>query len=111
MLPAKNRLNLALKKVPGKKYKKVQNENFAVKFARSETDFKAAVTVSKKVAKKAVDRNRIKRITLEATKDLNLKNGEFIISVKKNISALKKEEVKILIKDIINNKIHDAQIN
>ena len=110
MLPKKNRLNLALKnKTPNKHYTKVHGEDFILTFTKTQADFKAAVTISKKIAKKAVDRNRIKRITLEAIKELDIKNGNLTVSVRKNISTLKSPQVKQIIKGIINKKIHDIK--
>ena len=58
---------------------------------------KAAVVVSKNVAKKAVDRNRIKRIIREAQRKVNLPVSNYTVIVKKNIADLKTDQVKELL--------------
>lgn len=52
------------------------------------------IVITKKVAKKSTDRNRIKRITKEVLRSLNIKQGEFQIIIRKNIASLKTEELK-----------------
>ncbi len=93
MLPAKNRLNLSKNKFPknGKRVR-LTGEEFDIFFEKSD-DFKAAVIVTKQVAKKAVDRNRIRRIITEALRDMDIK-GELVIKVKKNIAGQKTNQVK-----------------
>ncbi len=95
MLPAKNRLNLSFasnNQVLGKQ--KLSSDEFRL-IAKVRPDvFKAAVVVSKKVAPKAVDRNRIKRLISEALRGQAIFKGELLVIVKKNIAPLKKDEVK-----------------
>lgn len=58
------------------------------------------VVISKKVAPKAVDRNRIKRLFMEAARKIQLK-GELVIIVKENIKDFKMHQVeKLLIEKI-----------
>ena len=58
------------------------------------------MVVSKKVAPKAVDRNRIRRLFMEAARKIQL-TGELVIIVKENIKDLKMHQVeKLLIEKI-----------
>ena len=63
----------------------------------------AAVTVStsKKVAPRAVDRNRIKRIIKEAARRNKNLDTSLIFRIKKNIASLKSHDVEQLIKKIL----------
>lgn len=92
MLPSFNRLNLSHLKRADLGGRKVQSEEFVL-ISKATGIFKLAVTVSKKVAPRAVDRNRIKRIVTESLRNQSIYNGELIVIVKKNISNLKKDEV------------------
>ena len=58
---------------------------------------KASIVVSKNVAKKAVDRNRIKRIIKEAQRVIGPKAASYSVIVKKNIADLKTDQVKELL--------------
>lgn len=90
MLPKKNRLNLKISKAGD--FKVVgKSDEFTVKYKAGEK-IKGAVVISKSVAKKAVDRNRTKRIILEALKNSGLL-GEFIFIVRKNISDYKTQDI------------------
>lgn len=62
---------------------------------------KANIIVTKKVAPKAVDRNRIKRIVRVSLESLNIKKGEFQIIVKRNIAGYKSNQVKGIISQLI----------
>lgn len=99
MLPKKNRLNLSKKGDDKFKGSKIFGEDFNFIYKKSNY-FKAAIVISKKVAPRAVDRNRIKRIISEALRGQKLK-GELIIFVKKNISNFKKQEIDDKIQRII----------
>lgn len=94
MLPARNRLNLSLEdaknRPPGKK---LSSQELILVFRQGSPVFKAAVTVSKKVAAKAVERNRIKRLITHALKAKQNLKGEWFVIVKKNIAHLKMSEV------------------
>lgn len=73
---------------------KIEDSVFTLLFkSRSSGKLKAAITVSKKVAPKAVDRNRIKRLIAESLKDKLKIQGDLIIKVNKNLAGLKKDEV------------------
>lgn len=92
MLPPKNRLKL--KRGNTRKFTaKVESTDFVIKIGRSRDYFRAAVVVSKDTAKKAVDRNRIKRLVTTALKKLETKNLEIVVIVKKNIASQKEAEV------------------
>jgi ribonuclease P protein component len=110
MLPAKNRLKISAKNAQSSETFKTADENFLVIFKKTKSDFKTSVKISKKVAKQAVERNRIKRITLEAISKLELKNGQLQIIAKKNIAKMKTQEViKILNQLIAKIEKHDSQ--
>lgn len=68
------------------------NRDLIVKPQKKEAKQKLTVVVSKKVAKKAVDRNRIRRIIKEAVRQLNYRKG-LVIIVKNNIADLKTQEI------------------
>ncbi len=53
---------------------------------------KTVIVISKKVAKLAVDRNRIRRIFKEALRSLNFKDQATVI-VKKNIAQYNKDQI------------------
>jgi len=56
---------------------------------------KLIISVSKKVAPKAVDRNRIKRIIKESLGVNKRAKGEIKIIVKKNVAYLKTPEIRV----------------
>lgn len=93
MLPAKNRLKLSSRN-PKKFLKSTTGGDFVIKYQKSTGPFKATVSISKKTAKRAVDRNRIKRTTTEALRGLKLQDLQLVVIVKENIADLKVEEVK-----------------
>lgn len=70
---------------------KVVSQNFLI-WSTNERE-KLRVVVSKKVAPKAVDRNRIKRIIKEAIKNLEPYKGSIVIIVKNNVENLKTQTV------------------
>ncbi|MBI2012693.1 ribonuclease P protein component, partial [Candidatus Curtissbacteria bacterium] len=71
---------------------RVANADFVLNF-KKQPHFKAAVIVGRRVARRAVDRNRIKRLVFEALRDIATINGELKVSVQKNIAHFKKQEV------------------
>lgn len=75
--------------------------DFLVKRGRNGTK-KSVVVVSKAVAKKAVERNRIRRITKEALRELGYQDG-LVIIVKNNIASLKMPEVKKKLENVLKN--------
>jgi len=75
-------------------------DKFSVIFKKNLPFSKIKVVVSKKVAPKAVDRNRIRRLFMEAARKIQL-TGELVIIVKENIKDLKMHQVeKLLIEKI-----------
>lgn len=77
------------------------SEEFTIIAKGKLESFRHIVTVSKKVAKKAVERNRIKRLILESLRQRDDLSSRFQIIVKKNISGLKMLEVKEKIEKLI----------
>lgn len=59
------------------------------------------VSVSKKVAAKAVERNRIRRIIKEAIKNTQLQKKAVKFIVRVNIHDLKMQEVKSIINNLL----------
>lgn len=100
MLPSKNRLNLAHYDQKGKGVK-VQDVDFVLVHSNKLGDLKAAVIVSKKVAKLAVDRNRIRRITTSALSKINKLNGELVVIVKNNINTENSTKIKKQLENLI----------
>ena len=94
MLPAVNRLKLSNKNKILTGGKKISTSEFVLIQKGSGTTFKAASVVAKKVAPKAVDRNRIKRLIAQALLGQKGMKGNLIIIVKKNIASLKMQEVR-----------------
>lgn len=68
------------------------SQNFVVKFPKTVRDH-VTIVVSKNVAKRAVDRNRIKRITKEALRKVGTLEKNVIVIVKNNIADKKTEDV------------------
>ncbi len=91
MLPSKYRLQ---KFSHLKTVKKIHGRDFEIVLKEGDS-FKLGVIVTKKVAKKAVDRNRIKRIIHEAIKG-NIENftSPVIIILKNNIAHFKMQQLK-----------------
>lgn len=63
---------------------------------------KSSVVVSKNVAKKAVDRNRIKRVVKEALRQLKLREQPTII-IRTNLANLKTQQIKDKLAKLIKN--------
>lgn len=93
MLPSVNRL--LLKNNNRKKLtQRIIGSQFNLLFSKKEDKrLKAAIIVSKKVAARAIDRNRIKRMVSESLKDKLETAADIIIIVKKNIANLKNNEI------------------
>lgn len=72
--------------------------DFIVKPAKEKS---LTIVVSKAISKKAVERNRIKRIIKEAFKTLGAEEN-IVVIVKTNISKLKTQEVAQKLKLILN---------
>lgn len=94
MLPFSNRLKLsAPRSAQRQETNRIASADFVLNF-KKEPHFRAAVIVAKRVARRAVDRNRIKRLVFEALRDIAPISGELKVSVQKNIAPLKKQEVR-----------------
>ena len=95
MLAKKYRLpvQIALKK----RYRSLKSLYFSVKVLPGELEYsRFGVVISKKTAKKAVDRNRLKRIIYDlagAHKD-DISVGDYIISILPPAASLSKDELK-----------------
>ena len=98
MLPSRNRAQRALftrLRARGAKPKKLEGAEFEIFFEKGGSPLKVGIAASKRIAKKAVSRNRIKRIVAESLKDeIDKIGGELLIVVKKDISGLKTGQVK-----------------
>lgn len=71
-------------------------------------EVRTRIIVTKKIAPKAVDRNRIKRLFLEALRALNFKEGGLVIFLNKNIADAKMQKIKeMLTKGLRKVKIND----
>lgn len=62
---------------------------------------KVTIAVSKKVAKRAVDRNRIKRIIKEALRKTDTHQSSMTFKVKKNIVGLKSYQIEEKLKNLL----------
>lgn len=98
MLPARNRAPRALftmLRARDRDTKKFEGAEFEIFFRKGSYPAKVGIVVSKRTAKKAVLRNRIKRTVAEAIKDeLDQISGQLLIVVKSDISMLKTDDVK-----------------
>lgn len=65
-----------------------------VRFGKGEQLKKPLIIVTKKVAKKAVDRNRIRRLIVEALRAIDRTKESPTIIVKKNLANLKMDQIK-----------------
>ena len=101
MLPAKNRLNLAFYRTHGSDH--IKGELLDI-YMEDASVFKAAVKVNKKVAAKAVDRNRIRRIVLEALVPYtNNLAKTLVVVIKKNFATYKTQKVSEELKKLLND--------
>ena len=98
MLPARNRAPRALftlLRARDRNTKKLEGAEFEIFFEKGSYPAKVGIVVNKRTAKKAVLRNRIKRIVAEALKDeIEKIGGKLLIIVKKDISGLKTGQVR-----------------
>ena len=90
MLQAKNRLRLLpYKNKENFKGQRVSGDDLVLVYQKNEPVFKATCVITKKIAPKAVDRNRIKRLILRALVSQTGRNVKAVVIVKKNIASLK----------------------
>jgi ribonuclease P protein component len=101
MLPKKQRLTKEeIEKVIKEGLKK-DTSFFRFKFMES-SDFKISPVVSKKVAKLAVDRNKIKRLFFNLLESLDItKKAHIAVFIKKDISKEDKNEALSQLKDFL----------
>lgn len=105
MLPKKNKLTSTLFRIFGSKGRVYTSEHLNLRFSDAKKDnYRVSVVVSKKVAKKAVKRNLLKRrvfsIVSENKKDLK-EGGIYTFYLKKgsldvDFNDLKKEVINLL---------------
>ena len=98
MLPARSRAPRALfakLRARGANAKKLEGAEFEIFFEKGGSPIKVGIAVGKRISKKAVSRNRIKRIVAESLRDeIDKIGGELLVVVKKDISGLKTGQVK-----------------
>jgi len=82
------------------KGKKVTSEDLVLIAKTTEEELKLTVSISKKVASRAVDRNRIKRIIKESTRSDKVFKGEVLVIVKKNLAHLKMPEIRVKLENL-----------
>jgi ribonuclease P protein component len=103
MLPKKNRLNRVDFTDYYKKGRKLNGSVSTLVFTPAEK-FIASVVVGKKVSKKAISRNRIRRLgyrQIELWQKQNLTNGVLILIIKPAITSLtRKDQAKALLNDL-----------
>lgn len=75
------------------KGKKETSTDLILLYKNNPGAFRLTVVVTKKIAPRAVDRNRIKRLIREALRVKTQLRGELKIIVKNNMSGLKLDEV------------------
>ncbi len=85
---------------------RIKSDVFEIGFCRNECGFpRFAVVVPKKIVKKAVKRNRIKRIVREAMYQLLRENKippfDIVIRVKKDVSSRKSHQIKAIFEEKI----------
>ena len=104
MIELKKSLSLSGFKTNSLGGKRVENEQFRLIAKREKGIFKTATVVSKKVAARAVDRNRIRRLVTEAI-HTNLDKIKFqgflIVIAKQNIAEFKKNQIESRILKLI----------
>lgn len=87
------------------KVAKIWGGDFTLVVKKGTLKTKSTIVVSKKVAKLAVDRNRIKRLFKEALRSLNYQDQDLTIIVQKNIAGQKMDQVKGALKKLIEKNV------
>jgi len=83
-------------------YSSFSSSDFTIRTQRQ--DIKShgpVIVVSKKITKKATERNRIRRIIKEALASVGCKNKNVAVIVKRNIASLKMNQVKKVLSTLI----------
>ncbi len=81
--------------------KKVTSEDLVLIAKTKGNRVRLAVSISKKVAPKSVDRNRIKRIIKESLQGSREFKGEALVIVKKNLAHLKMQEMRVKLENLL----------
>lgn len=101
MLPKKRRLTAGDVKIVMKEGRSVRASFLSAKYTASGTPLRASVVVSKKVAKRAVERNRIRRAVYRALQTIE-GAGTYVIFVNKvphtPLTPCFREDLVVLIK-------------
>ena len=103
MLPSSRRVPRALFKTIVEKGKYSNTEHFSLKRAPSGgQEARIAVSVSKKISKKAVVRNKIRRRAYSALRGIipSVRPGLYLVSAKPGAGELKSEELKSELKQL-----------
>lgn len=100
MLPSRSRLNLSKISFNNFGGKRIESKELTL-LVKEADKLKAGIIVNKKVAPKAVDRNRIKRIIYEALAKQNKFKGEIIIIVKNNLANKNTNQVQEILEKLI----------
>jgi ribonuclease P protein component len=107
MLPKEKRLNKALFKKVIDKGKSLHSKIFIVRFIKDKSLLRFAVSVSKKVSKSAVIRNKIRRRVYSSINSFKTisptETGNIIFIVKPEIIKLNLEDIKLYTKEIFVN--------
>jgi len=82
--------------------KRVSGENFILFQSKNTQTKDLTIVVSKKVAARAVDRNRIKRLIKEALRQIMTENYMLKIIVKNNVADAKMTQVKNQLSTLLN---------
>ena len=104
MLPPRNRFSLSRDKISLRAGKRVENDQLRLVAKSEEGFFKVAIVVSKKVAARAVDRNRIRRLITEVIREHigGIKfQGFLTVIAKQNIAKFKKNQIESKILKLI----------
>lgn len=95
MLSKKFRLNrYEIKELKSRKYKIFHSHTFSLVYKETPDNTKIGVIVSIKIAEKAVERNRIKRLFYKAAEDLLDKKGNFLFLTNKTSANVSLEDIK-----------------
>lgn len=86
--------------LPANNHSKSPKTELILKFHEGK-GVKKAVVVSKNVAQKAVDRNRIKRITREAIRQIKDMPTGYTVIIRKNIAGLKTPQIKEMLEKLL----------
>lgn len=100
-MPKKEQSLLSSKIAQIAKNRRIPGSEFDLIVKPNSASARITIAVSKKVAKRAVDRNRIKRIIREALRKNDTLKEPAVFILKKNIASLKSYQVEQLIKEVL----------